>query len=436
MFEAINIGGVDGRSIRRRAMLLTTVAVCAIVVLQSGFFGAVNCLQSKSRSHHADFQASREIKIRGPVAVLHFGNRKTASTALQNILAHIPEYLKQENFVYFGHKQKSYIKGPGRYLHECLATATDCPMTYRQAWTDFVVQLQAYARAGISVIYSDEDIPRLSTASKGRALQAIDDAFSSYTRNRHVTVTYRHYVDWYWSEYNQQHKKRWNNKYVIGVVDWHRADDRREDLIEPLTKRHLEEYQVRFDSVRVFNMHDEQIKETGMFAAWFCQTIPWSPKLCHLARTKQLPLKEIPPAPNPSADDLEARRLAQLVLTNSSTNVSSGEPTTQDDKKHLENLDLNTLKEVTTKISEWLTTQQANLLPWSCLDSKEMDDLWQKTVQTRNDLLPDYDPSNTILQERFDSAILSNRYCQIDYRKLSELESWQSLWGYKQSLVV
>jgi hypothetical protein len=412
---------------------VTTVTLCAIIIVLhlNGFFGAIDRLQSNSSSiPNADLEAFRENrnkKAHDPVAVLHFGNRKTATTALQNILAHIPEYLEKENFVYLGHKQKSY-EGPARYLHKCLATATDCPMTYQQAWADFVMQIEAYARAGISVIYSDEGIPRLSTASKGRVLQAIDDAFSSYTGNRHVTVTYRHYIDWYWSEYNQQNKKRWNNKYVMGVVDWHRADDRRDNLIEPLTKRHLKEYQQRFDSVRVFNMHDEQIRETGMFAVWFCQTVPWSPKLCHLAQTKQLPLKEIPPAPNSSDDDLEARRLAQKVLTNSSNNVSSGKRTKRDEKKLLESLDLNTLKEVTTKISEWLTTQQPDLLPWSCLDSKEMDILWQKTLQTRNDLVPDYDPSNTILRERFDSVIQSNRYCQIDHRKLSQLESWQNLW--------
>lgn len=344
--------------------------------------------------------------VKRPIALIHLGNRKTASTSIQRFLAGIPEILKLDGWVYFGHGQASYIHGPSKHLRDCVVRdlLDPCPVDYVKAWERFEQDIDQHFRNGTNVVYSDEDIPRYTAENPSKALDEIDRVFSKF--ERHVTVSYRHYFEWLLSEYNQQNKKR-ITRLVQGFVDWHRESGKTKDsLLEPLTKDHLVEYSRRFDSVTVFNMHETTNKTGGIVGDWICSMFPWAKTACADLRSGRLALEH----DNPSVDNLESRRLVQLAWSEGGTKLRQLKKTSE-----------SAILCATEKVGRWLDQSGMSNLPKSCLTQQELDELWSRSTRIRDELVPGYDPLNEVLKERFEKAM--SQFCQIDYAGLNSSQT-------------
>jgi hypothetical protein len=369
-----------------------------------------------------------------PVALLHFGPRKTATSTIQRVITEMAAELSYDGFSSPGLCPKTYPDGARHYLHECKLgyrnfdpshqdEKNKCLEQSAASWEDLVEQVHQNFHRGQSLFLSDEDIYHLAIESNNNTafLAELERLTRPYHPNRYVTITYRDYPEWIVSQYRQFNSFKYTNKRrLVGFVDWFRVEQlARPYFLLPINKEQVEHYSNIFGHLQIFNMHDLSTEKDGLLVAWFCHIAPWALTTCQTlrdqAKAKHQPTNEtsgISDKVNESDHHQPALILALQHLN--MTRVKHKE----DQKLVLET------KEV---IATWLETTN-DFLPRRCLSSAEQADIWKRSVELRQWMVPDYDRDNVVLPHKFQIAQQMGDFCQFNYPAIAVMDSWKSLW--------
>jgi hypothetical protein len=241
----------------------------------------------------------------GPIAILHFGPRKTATTTIQFALTqnHSQQLLARDSLVYLGKNvrgQKSFYRTMARpHIFDCWLRNKRCNTTAPH-WNTFVQQVEQERLLGHHVILSDEGLHRFSSQVSHDTFHQFVNVFSKFSHIR-IVLGYRRLFEWMVSEYNQQMKD--GSAAKLDFVDWyHTTTQRHSDhdstapnkffsLLEGAT---LQRYQTDVtNDISIFNLHDSSSSSTNaVMANVLCHTIPEAHHACEAARTGTLVAKD------------------------------------------------------------------------------------------------------------------------------------------------
>jgi hypothetical protein len=258
-----------------------------------------------------DEPSSTSSPLHRPLAILHIGPRKTATTTIQYVLNHetTKYYLQdQDHFVYYGKGgSKSFLEhGAREYLRDCLvlelpgACATKAP-----DWLAFVTDVQATRlqildnnmntnnnitntttnlnRGGI--VISDEALSQI-LVQDDEPLHFLKEALAGFEIR--IVATYRHHYEWLLSEYNQEYKRYKQGNNSLTLVDWYHFKQyvvprRRQENLTPLTQEAVQHWRTVVDEVRIFNMHQGQ-GSIDLIQRFMCDMIPEAQHTCWQAQ--------------------------------------------------------------------------------------------------------------------------------------------------------
>ena len=416
-----------------------------------------------------------------PLAIIHIGPRKCATTNIQYVLGHetTRELLKQDNFVYLGKGpglktgDQALQKKMGTYIRDCLWKSRKCTNETTNLWIEFVQSIQTFRKNGQNIIISDEAIPHVVT--KSQDIQQMIDAFDGY--NIRIVMSYRRYYEWIISEYNQQYKESYAH-IIQPFVTWYRQQQvpkLRSEVYAPPDKELMERCKPYVDEVRVFNMHDG-LGNGDLIERFVCDMIPEAKHTCNVATRGH---NGLPVAPldrqKVSVTTIDSQYIAeQIYLTKKYQAMNKGE------KKHKQtsmnammkmmsreeiisfkkdvmasgisnriqdDIDRHDNNQDNDQLSQHQRQNQhqrqqdldQHKLPRLCLTEQEQEELLQRTIQIEKDVLPDFfyystttsgrstsNNTRTIQEEgassirgNFEKSVVnSNKYCTIDAQTL------------------
>jgi hypothetical protein len=322
---------------------------------------------SSSATSMGDKQSTKD----GPVAILHFGPRKTATTTIQYVLNH-PEtkaLLGLDSFAYLGRDQTTrtiYGDTARKYVLYCILGGNNCETnvsdendnlanattanhlpgnkndkskTMHLKWSHFVQKVQQARHNGQNVIFSDEAVPR---AMQGRTkyMQHYRNAFAGFGTVR-VVFGYRRLFDWIVSEYNEEFKL--DIKLATPFVEWyhrqvypdsssirsHENGSSPNRWFRVVDGAELRRFHTVFPSVCVFDLHyrhDHRSPEEhpcdiphglvveDTMTNFLCHMIPEARHACEAACTGRLPKPPVEQqnvSPMIIDSDFIARRVAK-----------------------------------------------------------------------------------------------------------------------------
>jgi hypothetical protein len=252
---------------------------------------------SRSNTSHATTKKKKKTtNPPEPIAILHFGPRKTATTTIQFALAHshTTQLLAHDSFVYLGKDQTQntlYDTMARPYVWKCMyeqqqrhcisennsnsnnhtnnnthnetTTTTTITTTTQSKWTHFIDHVEKARLQGKSVIVSDEALHRMLHQSTSN-MQQILNVFQKFSQVR-VIFGYRRYFEWIVSEYNEEMK---TNAIIpaMSFVDWYykqQSSSSSGNGTKPsrpfarLDGAALQRFQAVFASVQMLNLHEE-----------------------------------------------------------------------------------------------------------------------------------------------------------------------------------
>ena len=400
---------------------------------------------------------------RRPLAIIHIGPRKCATTNIQYVLGHetTRNLLEQDNFVYLGKGAglktgvHALQKKMGIYIRDCLWKPRKCTNETTNLWMEFVQSIQTLRKNGQNIIVSDEAIPHVVIRSQD--MQQMMDAFDGY--NIRIIMAYRRYYEWIISEYNQQYKESYTH-IIQPFVTWYRQQQQqvpsklRSEVYAPPNKELMERYRPYVDEVRVFNMHDG-LGNQDLIERFVCQMIPEATITCRVAKQGGLPVAPLD-RQKVSVTTIDSQYVAeQIYLTkkyltkqkgamkkttsaNAMTKMMSREEIISFKKDVMASGISNRIQEEINRHDEQLSQQEEQHfyhLPRLCLTEQEQDDLLQQTIQIENVVVPEFfyyststgsttaaSQEESIRVDFEKSVVNSNKYCTIDTQTLLQEE--------------
>lgn len=348
---------------------------------------------------------------RRPIAIIHIGPRKTASTAIQYVLKHnaTQAYLEKDNFLYLGKTIQQYWGSQMHaYMVSCLqdqrTLSDECQEDER--WTNFTGTLDHLKRQRTNVILSDEGLLRFLSENPP-ALRIFADAFAGF--DVRVVAVYRRYYQWLVSEYSQEVKPRKEMKMakklerLIRFDDWYHNQTRQSATNEsekssayyPLDKDSLQPWLSVFQNVEVFNMHKDV--DDNVIQRFIC-SLGVVPTVCEAAKGGLLPISEeknIAPA-----QSLFEAQLIGLYVQRERI-VSRSIP----------------LDDVVAEIEKLMNRTNVKI-PRDCLGYGDLSDIEIKTLKDEKELLPSFAFDDGVVdsvRQGFRQAVADNKYCGIRF---------------------
>ena len=360
------------------------------------------------RRHNLEYSPIRPF-IRNshrPVAIIHVGPRKTASTALQSVFSAsvTRDYLATDNFVYVG-KNGGRQRYWEHFLFDCVEDRTELSDECRsdERWRNFTSRLDRRRDQKTNIIISEEGFLRFFGYNEP-ALDLLADALKGW--DVRIVAVYRRYYEWLLSEYSQEvkprsdaHPKR-NFKRIQGFPQWY-SDQKNEEnksaAYFPLEKGVLNLWQSRFDHVEVFNMHqDEGLDSSNLIQRFICEIVREAPATCAAARTGRLPISTEKNVAPPHII-LDAEIVAVYVQKEEIAPLTTP------------------LDELVPVITQFLNGTNVNV-PRYCLEFEQLDDIIFKTLRDEKELVPEFASADTeveTVREGFKQAVRDNRFCSI-----------------------
>ena len=348
---------------------------------------------------------------RRPIAIIHIGPRKTASTAIQYVLKHnaTQAYLEQDNFLYLGKTIQHYW---GSQMHTFMVNCVQDQRTLSDEcrqdgrWTNFTATLDHLKRQQTNVILSDERLLRFLSENPP-ALQTFADAFAGF--DVRVIAAYRRYYQWLLSEYSQEVKPRKEMKMakklerLVRFDDWYFNQTRQNASNEteqssayyPLDKDSLQPWLSVFQNVKLFNMHKDE--DVNVIQRFIC-SLGVLPTVCEAAKGGVLPISEEKNIAPPQSL-FEAQLIGFYVQREKI--VSRSIP----------------LDDVVAEIERLMNRTNVKI-PRECLGYGDLSDIEIKTLKDEKDLLPAFalgDGAIDSVRQGFRQAVADNRYCGIRF---------------------
>ena len=360
-----------------------------------------------------------------PLAIIHVGPRKTATSTIQTYLESVQGELSNlDNFEVVRFKNPHYKKirnavllcmdkCKGKVALQCIDSCRSNE-DIREALYDFKTYLSEKAAEGKHILLSDEGITRMTERAKWVSY-ALREMFAAYERTR-VVANYRRYYDFVMSEYNQQGKPYVGNapkKIQIkdaspGFCEWYRHSRRgkKGKLFAPLSKKLRDEWQSTFGTVQFFNLHEPtRSNNVSLAHRWLCEVAPEANHTCAMAVAGKFP----PPLnTNESFSSLEALRILQSAshkgLIHNVTEVLL--ETVVSLQSHLESLE--------------------NPPPLECLSDDELDTFLEKSLQMEQTIVPEYfkGGGQRALRASFEEKVKGGAFCNIDVDRLLKDPAW------------
>ena len=348
---------------------------------------------------------------RRPIAIIHIGPRKTASTAIQYVLEHntTKAYLEKDNFLYLGKSIQQYW---GSQMHAYMVNCVQDQRTLSDEcrrdgrWTNFTATLDHLKRQRTNVILSEEGLLRFLSENPP-ALRMFADAFAGF--DVRVVAAYRRYYEWLLSEYSQEVKPRKemkmakNVKRLVRFDEWYFNQTRQSDSIEPekssayypLDKDSLQPWLSVFQNVRVFNMHADE--DANVIQRFIC-SLGAVPTVCGAAKGGLLPISEEKNIAPPQSL-LEAQLIGLYVQRERI--VSRSIP----------------LDDVVAEIHKLMNRTNVKI-PRECLGYSDLSDIEIKTLKDEKELLPAFALDDGVIESirvGFRQAVADNKYCGIRF---------------------
>lgn len=348
---------------------------------------------------------------RRPIAIIHIGPRKTASTAIQYVLKHnaTQTYLEKDNFMYLG---KTIQQHWGSQMHSYMVSCVEDQHTLSDEcrqdgrWTNFTATLHHLKWQRTNVILSDEGLLRFLSENPP-ALQLFADAFAGF--DVRIVAAYRRYYQWLLSEYSQEVKPRKKMKLaqklerLIRFDEWYHNKTQQSNSNEvgkssayyPLDKSSLQPWLSVFRNVEIFNMHDGE--DVNLIERFIC-SLRVVPKVCEAAKGGLLPIPEEKNSAPPQS--LFEAQLIGLYVQREKI-VSRSIP----------------LDDVVAEIEKLMNRTNVKV-PRECLGYGDLSDIELKTLKDEKDLLPAFALAKGKIdsaRQGFRQAVADNKYCGIRF---------------------
>ena len=346
-----------------------------------------------------------------PIAVLHVGPRKTATTAIQHFLETNADDLKQDNYYHLGR----YVMDkstPAFFEYDCFRIYARTCMPEEQCnphhdcIEKFIQRIQYHRRKGHNIIISEE-MYQVASAEKEYNSRLLEDLFMGF--DVRVVVSYRRYHEWIRSEYDQRHKSRLDGsprawKELESFESWYQLNRTRKQL-RPLDQVSLDLWR-RFRNTHVFNMHES---DTDVLTRFVCECIPNANTTCEKAREGALR--------PPSDSNLSVGSLSFYAnkLYKEAKKKGLAVPFVPYDM-------------VKKAIMDYLDQKMAQLI-FDCPEENLLQEILAKSIEIESYVVPDFHSSEngqSILKSTFTKAVKENKFCDIDTGKMLEDEALQN----------